>query len=312
MSPSPSQLPSPPHERWPLALALLALAASAGLLALALTGGGSGQRAGQALAQPPATPQVVVVTPTPAPVSATPAVDTAAPKRRTNAAAQRRFTANDLVQHVPATWVAGFYPIYAAAQRRFSVNWLLIASIHKQETAFSTHPTTYHGLNFANCCAGPMQFNITNGGHGMLSTWARYRESFRAAARPAIYPHATVKHPSIYDDFDAIMAAGALLRDNGAGSRLDASAWRAAYDYYGHDLTGVSYADEVLARAIGWGQHRFCVNCATVDALRSAVDAAWGAPVRAEMAPPPMPAAKKQGVKKAKGHAPKAEAAVLR
>jgi hypothetical protein len=57
----------------------------------------------------------------------------------------------------------GFYPIYAVAQRTFGVNWLLLASIHMQESAFSTAPSTYHGLNFAGCCGGPMQFNVTNG-----------------------------------------------------------------------------------------------------------------------------------------------------
>ena len=57
----------------------------------------------------------------------------------------------------------GFYPIYATAQRTFGVNWLLLASIHRQESAFSTAPGTYHGLNFAHCCGGPMQFNVTNG-----------------------------------------------------------------------------------------------------------------------------------------------------
>ena len=58
----------------------------------------------------------------------------------------------------------GFYPIYATAQSTFGVNWLLLASIHRQESAFSTAPGTYHGLNFAHCCGGPMQFNVTNGG----------------------------------------------------------------------------------------------------------------------------------------------------
>ena len=58
----------------------------------------------------------------------------------------------------------GFYPIYAVAQKAFDVNWLLIASIHKQETRLLHRATTYHGLNFAGCCGGPMQFNVTNGG----------------------------------------------------------------------------------------------------------------------------------------------------
>ena len=171
----------------------------------------------------------------------------------------------------PAGWVSGFYPIYAQAQKAYGVNWLLIASVHKQETAFSTHPTTYHGLNFANCCAGPMQFNVTNGVRGGIgSTWARYKNASAAAKRPATYPHRTAKHPSVYDDYDAIMAAAALLRDSGAGANLDASAWRAAYDYYGHDATGVDYADEVVARAIGWGQKDFCINCGTDASMMSA------------------------------------------
>ena len=61
---------------------------------------------------------------------------------------QQWFIANEIA-YVPAAWVAGFYDIYAPAQKTYGVNWLVIASVHKQETAFSTHPTTYHGLNFA-------------------------------------------------------------------------------------------------------------------------------------------------------------------
>jgi hypothetical protein len=267
-----------------LAVALVALLAGVALLGVALTGSFS---TAPALPAPPAAPAVVVLTPTPTPAAApAPVAQPAAPattQAKETPAQQtadvQRFSTNDRA-HVPASWVSGFYGIYAEAQKAYGVNWLLIASIHKQETAFSTHPTTYHGLNFAKCCAGPMQFNVTNGGGGALSTWALYKDSFARGARPATYPHQTAKHPSIYDDYDAIMAAAALLRDSGAGQDLDASAWHAAYDYYGHDLTGVSYADEVLTRAIGWAQGSFCINCATDDGLLGSVDAAWGAPVR--------------------------------
>jgi hypothetical protein len=292
MSHEPS-LPIPPTERWPLAVALVALVAGAVLLGFALSG--TFTKRAQAVA-PPAAPAVVVMTPTPAPTpaagGATPAAVAAAPAPAPTqrSADEQRFTINDRA-HVPASWVSGFYDIYAQAQKTYGVNWLLIASVHKQETGFSTHPTTYHGLNFANCCAGPMQFNVTNGVGGSGSTWARYRDAGAQAQRPSNYPHKTTKHPSVYDDYDAIMAAAALLRDSGAGRTLDASAWRAAYDYYGHDLTGVDYANEVLARAIGWGQQSFCINCTTDGSLLGAVDAAWGAPVRAEMTAP----AKKDG-----------------
>jgi hypothetical protein len=182
--------------------------------------------------------------------------------------------------HISRHWMEGFYPIYSTAQSTFGVSWLLIASIHDQESAFSTAPGTYEGLNFAHCCGGPMQFNVTNGGSGRISTWDEVSDSYIYGKRPASYDHMTLHHPSIYDDFDAIMAAAHLLSADGAGYALDDSAWAAAYDYYGHDETGVLYADTVLARAIGWSQQGFCINCAVQPALVHAVHAAYGAPVQ--------------------------------
>ncbi len=183
--------------------------------------------------------------------------------------------------HISAAWEAGFYPIYAEAQRVFGVNWLLLASIHRQESAFSTAPSTYHGLNFAGCCGGPMQFNVTNGGAGIPSTWDLVQNAYRFGTRPTAYDHRTARHPSIYDDYDSIMAAAWLLYSDGASGALDDSAWWAAYDYYGHDAYGVEYADEVLARAIGWSQHGFCINCGVEPAMVQAVYGAYGAPVMA-------------------------------
>jgi hypothetical protein len=202
--------------------------------------------------------------------------------------AQQQLAARRLVDQtetaIPTRWMEGFYPIYATAQSTFGVNWLLIASIHKQESAFSTAPSTYHGLNFAGCCGGPMQFNVTNGnGRGTGSTWDLVSDSYEYGKRPAVYDHMTATHPSIYDDFDSIMAAAHLLSADGAEYALNGAAWDAAYDYYGHDAAGVSYADEVLARAIGWSQHSFCINCGVEPTMIEAVHAAYGAPVLAAL-----------------------------
>jgi hypothetical protein len=209
-----------------------------------------------------------------------------APVARPSAAQQRldasRFLGATQAQ-IPLGWMEGFYPIYSTAQRTFGVNWLLIASIHRQESAFSTAPGIYAGLNFAHCCGGPMQFNVTN---GRVTTWDLVSGSYRYGARPRSYDHMTARHPSIYDDFDSIMAAAHLLSADGAGYALDASAWGAAYDYYGHDATGVLYADQVLARAISWSQHGFCINCGTEAAMVQAVHAAYGAPVLAALQAP--------------------------
>jgi hypothetical protein len=286
--------PAPVSERraWLLActIGLFGLAAL-----LAVLSGIVGQST--ALRSPPA---VLRATPTPTPGS-TPAPALAGgptasggaqpratriltrPTKAQQRADARRFAATATQTHIARRWMEGFYPIYASAQRTFGVNWLLLASIHMQETAFSTAPSTYHGLNFAHCCAGPMQFNVTN---GPISTWQRVSNSYIYGHRPAGYGHMSAHHPSIYDDFDAIMAAAHLLSADGGGYALDDSAWIAAYDYYGHDATGVTYADQVLARAIGWSQHGFCINCATDAGLTEAVHGAYGAPVLATLIAP--------------------------
>jgi hypothetical protein len=269
--------PAPASERraWLLALGTGVLGLA---VALAILLGGIGR---SPVSAPPAIVDVVP-TPTQGAVASLSASDRAISP--TPSAAQQSFDARRFAHatrvHIPRRWMEGFYPIYAAAQRTFGVNWLLIASIHMQETAFSTAPSTYHGLNFARCCAGPMQFNVTN---GPISTWQLVRDSYVYAPRPASYDHMTAAHPSIYDDFDSIMAGAHLLSTNGAGYALDGSAWVAAYDYYGHDATGVTYADQVLARAIGWSQHGFCINCGVDVGLVEAVHAAYGAPVLAAL-----------------------------
>jgi hypothetical protein len=288
-------VPEPGSERGAWAVALVLGLLGVLVLVLALSGVLEGSSSG---AVPP---PVVAVTPTPVPGAASASgvrgvssemAD--APRARggngahaivgdpspTQAHRDLALYEDQTSTHISERWMQGFYPIYGAAQKTFGVNWLLLASIHRQESAFSTAPGVYSGLNFASCCGGPMQFNVTN---GPITTWALVSDSYRYGRRPASYDHMTAKHPSIYDDFDAIMAAAHLLSADGAGEELNGAAWDAAYDYYGHDLTGVTYADQVLARAIGWSQHGFCINCGLETAMVQAVNAAYGAPVAAAL-----------------------------
>jgi hypothetical protein len=308
VAPDDSHVPIPPSERraWLLACAVGVLGVA--VLVAVLTGSVGEQKSDRTVAPP--TVLLTAATPTPGVISAASALAGArgqgaaqapvAPVRgrsrtpivaRPNSVEQRvdasRFVAPTQT-HIFTRWMEGFYPIYGIAQSTFGVNWLLLASIHMQESAFSTAPGTYHALNFAGCCGGPMQFNVTN---GPVSTWQLVSNSYIYGRRPAYYDHMTGTHPSIYDDFDAIMAAAHLLSADGAEFALNGSAWDAAYDYYGHDATGVTYADQVLSRAIGWSQHGFCVNCGVEPAMVEAVHAAYGAPVLAAMtAAAPAPA----------------------
>jgi hypothetical protein len=283
-----SQIPVPPSERGPWLLACVVGGLGVAVLVAVLSGlVGRSAPAAPAAAPPPVI--VVAATPAPAPAATSAAAARAGQAARAAIVAEpsqaqqsgdaRRFV-DQTETHISRRWMEGFYPIYAVAQKTFGVNWLLIASIHRQETAFSTAPTTYQGLNFAGCCGGPMQFNVTN---GPVSTWDLVSNSYVYGRRPAAYDHMTASHPSIYDDFDSIMAGAHLLSADGAGFALDGSAWDAAYDYYGHDATGVTYADQVLARAIGWSQHGFCINCGQEEAMVDAVHAAYGSPVLAAL-----------------------------
>jgi len=277
------------HRAFAIAGACVALGLA--VLAAALLWAGSDTPTAPKPPAPIAVAAATTPAPTPAPSTPAPAVAPAAPSGDTGKAAAdavvatakstwERLFADNGAKHVPASWVAGFYPLYDRAQKAFGVNWLLLASIHRQETAFSTHPTTYRGLNFARCCAGPMQFNVTN---GPSTTWDRFNSAYKQAERPASYPNMRAKHPSVYDDFDAMMAAASLLKSSGASSALDGTAWMAAFDYYGHDLVGVDYANQVVARAIHWSQHGFTINQGVDQAMLEAVDAAWGAPMRAQL-----------------------------
>ena len=282
-----AHVPAPPSERgnWLLAGAIAVLGAA--VLVAVLTGLVGRSAPAPAPSTPP--PAVLVAaTPAPAQASAGTSAGTHASTRgaivaQPSPAQQSRAFArleDPLQTQVSTRWLEGFYEIYSVAQSTFGVNWLLIASIHEQESAFSTAPSTYHGLNFAGCCGGPMQFNVTN---GPVSTWALVSDSYRYGRRPAAYDHMTARHPSIYDDFDAIMAGAHLLSADGATPALNGAAWGAAYDYYGHDAAGVTYADQVLARAIGWSQHGFCANCGLEPGMVAAVHAAYGAPVLAAL-----------------------------
>lgn len=146
-------------------------------------------------------------------------------------------------QEIPAVYVS----MYREAERVFGVNRFLLASIHAQESDFgrSRARGVHAGLNAAGCCAGPMQFNLTD-------TWAGVADAYQRGQRPATgYPDRAASHPSPYDPFDAIMAAGLKLQRQGATLDLATAQTRQAVLAYNH---ADWYADQVIARAIGW-QH---------------------------------------------------------
>lgn len=159
-----------------------------------------------------------------------------------------------------------YWPIYAAAAAHYRVNAYLLASIHRQESDFgrSPLPGIRSGVNGYGCCAGPMQFNLSDG------SWSAHRFAFRAigSARPAAYPlrrsglascRGVPAHTGcVYDSFDAIAGAAHKLRGQGADRSLDSpGTMRAVCGYIGAcsavtSCGGPNAYCQVLPRARAW------------------------------------------------------------
>jgi hypothetical protein len=149
-----------------------------------------------------------------------------------------------------------FLRIYEDAAAVYRVNPFLLMAVHENETDFSrsTLPGVHSGVNFAGCCAGPMQFSVAGtafGGSG--GTWAAYRDAYRRArlARPASYAgRVSAPHPSVYDSYDAIYAAANYFHALGAGPRLDGSTYQALLSYTGVPPASFPYARHDYERAL--------------------------------------------------------------
>lgn len=135
--------------------------------------------------------------------------------------------------------------LYQRAAARFDIDWSFLASIGAQEC-------NHDGCAGANSsgCAGPMQISYVRGsacspGAG-LTLWERYAVS----AHPG-------QAASVNDPADAIFTAARILRQAMGAPAIGGSytAYRqAACSYYGAcQDAAVSYADEVMARAVQYG-----------------------------------------------------------
>jgi hypothetical protein len=143
----------------------------------------------------------------------------------------------------------GYLALYRAAvkQQCPGLSWAILAGIGKVESNHGRAqlPGVRSGLNSAGCCAGPMQFNLTD---GPPSTWAKYGRG------------------SPYDPADAIPAAARKLCADGAtrsGGLVPAIA-----GYYGGTTANPPTAAYVAhvrcaARAYGAGTVGDLTSCST-------------------------------------------------
>lgn len=135
--------------------------------------------------------------------------------------------------------------IYEQAGARFDIDWSFLASIGAQECGNGECA----GTNSSGC-AGPMQIAYVRGSPCSPGPGPTLWERYAVSAHPG---HA----PDINDPADAIYTAARILReDMGApptgGSYAEYR--QAACRYYGACAdASVSYADEVMARAVQYG-----------------------------------------------------------
>jgi hypothetical protein len=95
-------------------------------------------------------------------------------------------------------------PLYLQAGQSRGIDWAIVAAIGKVEADHgrSTAGGVHDGVNFAGCCAGPMQFSVTGPGGG---TWGQYGVDGDGDGRR-----------DVYNPADAIPAAADYLKANGA------------------------------------------------------------------------------------------------
>ncbi|MBE2318368.1 lytic transglycosylase domain-containing protein [Solirubrobacter sp. CPCC 204708] len=133
-------------------------------------------------------------------------------------------------KHASSTIPSDYLELYRQAGAAYRVPWTVLAAIGAIESDHgrSSAPGVRSGVNAFGCCAGPMQFNLTN---GPPSTWQTYRVDG---------DHDGGFSP--YDPADAIHSAGRYLRMLLDGARGDLA--RAVYGYnHSH-----AYVTDVLQR----------------------------------------------------------------
>ncbi|MEA2450379.1 MAG: hypothetical protein QOG63_2311 [Thermoleophilaceae bacterium] len=91
--------------------------------------------------------------------------------------------------------------LYRAAGRRYGVDWRVLAAIGKNESDHGRSKAlgVHSGINFANCCSGPMQICT-------VQTCGRVWQAYAVDADAD-------RRVSVYDPADAIYAAAAIIRD---------------------------------------------------------------------------------------------------
>ena len=134
----------------------------------------------------------------------------------------------------------GYLRLYRQAGATYGVPWSVLAAIGKVESDHGRLrlPGVRSGLNryrdrsgrWRSCCAGPMQFNLTD---GPPSTWARYGRG------------------NVYDPADAIPAAARKLAADGAHHHLDQALYA-----YNHSWAYVAKVKAIARRYARGGGRR--------------------------------------------------------
>jgi hypothetical protein len=135
--------------------------------------------------------------------------------------------------------------LYEQAGTRFDIDWSFLASIGAQECGNGDCA----GVNSSGC-AGPMQIAYVRGSPCSPGSGPTLWERYAVSAHPR-------QAPSIDDPADAIYTAARILREDMGAPPTDGSFAeyrQAACRYYGACAdASVSYAEEVMARAVQYG-----------------------------------------------------------
>jgi transglycosylase-like protein with SLT domain len=153
---------------------------------------------------------------------------------------------------------SNYLELYQAAGQQLGVPWTLLAGIGSIETDHgrSSAAGVRSGVNFAGCCAGPMQFSIIGAAGG---TWGAYGVDGDHDGRK-----------DVYDPRDAIPGAANYLKASGAPGDLH----RAIFAYNHSE----AYVQQVLAKMREYASSTPAIASPIGPPDRAAQDASDAAP----------------------------------
>jgi hypothetical protein len=182
-------------------------------------------------------------------------------QQQQNTSALSRWLQKEL--HLPPSLIE----IFSDAGTSTDVPVPVLAAVADTESSFGSDPGAqrvngsgcigFMQIGVSGACGDTWNETVTLDGPDGKKRKIVVKDAYTLGTRPASYPGETATHPNPNDPFDAVMAAGVILRAKIGGAaitNLGQTAYDAVEAYNGSGPAAVAYANTVMGHARSWQQ----------------------------------------------------------